>query len=284
MTLTVTAVGPQALVEDVLGRRGFGSSGVSTSGAYDRASLLRAHRILGNEPSLAGIEVLMGGLSLRADDDHLVCVTGAAGALHVDGKPIHHEWPTLVSAGQTLRLGLAEIGMRTYVSVQGGIQAPAVLGSPATDTLSGLGASPLSVGDVLAVGNEFDGAVAGQPEVRLGNGDVTIEVIVGPRDDWFTAEALAMFWTTRWSVSSESDRVGMRLEGPALARSRSGELPSEPCMRGSIQVTAQGQPIIFGPDHPVTGGYPVIAVVTDNHADLLGQVRPGQGLRFARRG
>ena len=286
MTLAVIAPGSQALVQD-LGRPGYASMGVSRSGAFDRQSLKRGNRILGNRPESAGIEVLAGGLRLRAGADHLICVTGAVGPLSIDGTPVHHEWTAIVHSGQTLSLGMAVLGMRSYVTVQGGFDVTPVLGSHATDTLSGIGPAPLAAGDRLAVGSAEGSevgraAVGGEPESRLGTTDLELGVTVGPHTDWFAPLALGALFQTRWMVSTESNRIGVRLDGPPLERSRTAELPSAPCLRGSIQVAADGQPIAFGPDHPVTGGYPVIAVINDADTDLLGQARPGQGIRFRR--
>jgi allophanate hydrolase subunit 2 len=117
----------------------------------------------------------------------------------------------------------------------------------------------------------------------LRTGTVTVDVVLGPRDDWFTGAAVRKLLEEPWHVSPASNRIGVRLTGPALERATSLELPSEPCLRGSIQIAADGQPIVFGPDHPVTGGYPVIAVVIDAHTDFLAQARPGQRIRFRRR-
>ncbi len=135
-------------------------------------------------------------------------------------------------------------------------------------------ASPLdTLGERGALGDR--GALGERSEGNV------IPVVLGPRDDWFTAEARAAFLSAAWTVSPRSDRVGVRLDGPVLARERSGELASEPCVRGSVQVTSAGLPVVLGPDHPVTGGYPVIAVVTDVGLDRLAQARPGSRLRFA---
>lgn len=286
MTFTVVAAGAQSLVQDT-GRPGYAAMGVSRSGAYDRASLRRANRIAGNPADAAGLEVLMGGLRLRAGADHLVCLSGAVGPADLDGNPVHHEWPTLVRAGQTLTLGTPVIGMRTYVTVRGSIEVAPVLGSRSTDLLSHIGPAPLTDGDVLTVGSVGGEPIVGepaggQPEWRLGTGDVTLQLTSGPHTGWFIDTALDLLCQTRWAVSAESNRVGLRLDGPRIGRKRTDELPSAPCLRGSIQITADGQPIVFGPDHPVTGGYPVIAVVHDADADLLGQARPGQGVRFGR--
>ena len=156
------------------------------------------------------------------------------------------------------------------------------LGSCSTDTLAGLGPAPLRAGDRLETGTPSH-----PPDLEdvppLGrSGDLTLDVALGPRDGWFTPAAVRRLLESAWQVSPASDRVGVRLTGPALERSRTDELPSEPCIRGSIQVSTDGQPIVFGPDHPVTGGYPVIAVVLDRHTDRLAQVAPGQVVRFRR--
>jgi len=281
MTITVMGSGTQTLIQD-LGRPGFAAVGVSRSGAFDRASLQRGNRNLGNRPEAVGLEMLAGGLQLRADADHLICVTGAVGPLAVDGNPVHHEWPAILHSGQILSLGNVVLGMRSYVTVHGGFNVTPVLGSRATDTLSGIGPAPLATADRLAVGSAEGEPVGGEPESRLGTGDLELGVTVGPHTDWFTPSALGALFQSRWMVNTESNRIGIRLDGPLLERSRMDELPSAPCLRGSLQVAANGQPIAFGPDHPVTGGYPVIAVINDADTDLLGQARPGQGIRFHR--
>jgi allophanate hydrolase subunit 2 len=107
-----------------------------------------------------------------------------------------------------------------------------------------------------------------------------LEVDLGPRDDWFTAAAVATLFAAEFTVTPVSDAVGLRLDGPALARAHTDELPSEGVVRGSVQVPPDGKPIIFQADHPVTGGYPVIAVLTPASADRAAQLRPGATVRF----
>jgi biotin-dependent carboxylase-like uncharacterized protein len=164
--------------------------------------------------------------------------------------------------------------------VRGGLVVDDVLGSVAGDTLSGLGPAPLQPGDVLAVGPEpehpwlLDLAPVAPPT----GGTVTLRAIPGPRADW-VADPTALTRTT-WTVSSRSDRVGMRLEGEPLRRTDKRELPSEGMVRGAIQVPPGGEPVVFLADHPVTGGYPVVAVVVDADVDRAAQVRPGQSVRF----
>lgn len=279
MTLVVDDPGMLSLVQDC-GRPGLGHLGVSTSGAFDRGALRQANTLLGNEPCSAAIEVLAGGLVLRATEPHVLAVTGAAAPVTIDGADAAYGRALRLQPGQRVRIGAPVVGLRTYVGAAGGIDIDAELGSASTDTLSGLGRGRLAAGDILEIGParptpELDDVLP------LGiSGDMTLDVVLGPRDDWFTPAAVRGLLEAAWAVDPVSDRVGVRLVGPSLSRSRQGELPSEPCLRGSIQVAADGQPIAFGPDHPVTGGYPVVAVIVDTHTDLLAQARPGSTVRF----
>lgn len=281
MTLVVESPGLLSLLQD-LGRPGLGHLGVSPSGAFDRSALRQLNLVLGNPPDAAALEVLDRGLVLRAEAHTMVAVTGGAGAITVDGDPAAYGRAIPLQAGQRLALGAPTSGLRAYVGVAGGFVAPAELGSRSTDTLAGLGPAPLQSGDRLEVG-----PASHPPDLEdippIGHsGELTLDVALGPREDWFTIAAIRLLLESPWQVSPASDRVGVRLNGPVLERSRSEELSSEPCIRGSIQVSAAGQPIVFGPDHPVTGGYPVIAAVLDRHTDRLAQAAPGQIVRFRR--
>lgn len=279
MTLLVESPGALALIQD-RGRPGMGRLGVTTSGAFDRRALRQANALLGNEPDAAVIELLGGGLALRAEADHVVAVTGSAGAVRVDGRPVAEGRAIRVAAGQRLTIDAPLTGLRSYLGVSGGILADRELGSCATDTLAGLGPAPLGPGDLLRVG--APGRLPDLEDVLPlgGAGEVVLDVVMGPRDDWFTERAVRRLLEEAWHVSPASNRIGVRLTGPSLERRIGRELPSEPCVRGSIQVASDGQPIVFGPDHPVTGGYPVIAVVVDAQTDRLAHVRPGDAVRF----
>lgn len=279
MTFTVTDAGLQCLVQD-LGRPGLASMGVGRSGAFDRRALRQGNALLGNSDGSPGLEVLGGRVALLAGDNHLIALTGAAAAATIDGEPAAHGRVLSIHRGQHLRLGSPVTGIRTYVTVAGGLAVDNVLGSAATDTLSGLGPPALRNGDRLPVGPRRGHTDDIDIPTLLAAGDIAVRVMLGPRDDWFTNPGT--LFTTGWTVNVSSDRIGLRLDGPAVERNRTGELPSEPCIRGSIQITADGQPIVLGPDHPVTGGYPVIAVVHDVDTDALAQARPGQVIRFAR--
>ncbi|MGB6455561.1 MAG: biotin-dependent carboxyltransferase family protein, partial [Streptosporangiaceae bacterium] len=193
-----------------------------------------------------------------------------------------------VPAGSLLRLGAPAVGLRSYLAVAGGIDVPLVLGSRSADRLSGLGPPPLRPGDRLPVGrprSRQEKPGDSRPgTARPASGEpVPLGVIAGPRDDWFTQDALTALNAGSYQVTPASDRTGLRLAGPVLGRSpgRPGELPSEGVTMGSLQVTHDGQPILLLADHPTTGGYPVIAVVVSADIGLAAQLRPGQRVRFA---
>jgi biotin-dependent carboxylase-like uncharacterized protein len=282
VTVIVEQPGLLSLVQD-RGRPGLGHLGVSPSGAFDRTALRQANVLLGNDPGAAVIELLGGGLALRAEVPIVCAVTGGVGAIQLDDSPAPYGRAIPMRPGQRLTVGAPTTGLRSYVGVAGGFAVRAELGSSATDTLAGLGPAPLAAGDRLETGDRRPLPDLDDIPPLGRTGDLTLDVILGPRDDWFTPESLRLLLESRWEVGSASNRIGVRLSGPPLERTKSEELPSEPCVRGSIQITTDGQPIVFGPDHPVTGGYPVIAVVVDAHTDLLAQARPGQSVRFRRR-
>jgi biotin-dependent carboxylase-like uncharacterized protein len=282
-TLEVLATGPLTLVQD-LGRPGLAAVGVGRSGAADRGSFRLGARLLAQEYSAAALEVTFGGLQVRAHGDLMVALTGAEAPLTVDGRCADFRSPVQLRDGQTLRLGTPTVGLRTYVSVRGGIDVPPVLGSRSTDTLAGLGPPAVRVGDLLPVGApppRFP-CVDVAPAAPMSAGTLLLHALPGPRDDWLAD--LADLAAAAWTVSSRSDRVGIRLEGPPLgyAGSRVGrELPSEGVVRWALQIPAGGQPVLFLADHPVTGGYPVAAVVAAADVDRAAQARPGQQLRIA---
>lgn len=278
MSLVVEQPGSGSSLQD-RGRPGNGHLGVSPSGAFDRDALRQANALVGNAPGAAAIETY-GGLELRAEQLHVVAVTGGVGAVLLDGRPLPHGRAVPVAAGQRLVVGPATTGLRTYLGVAGGLLGRPELGSHSFDSLSGLGTPPPVAGDVLTIGEA--GAVPALDDVPplIRSGGVDVDVALGPRDDWFTPDAVRLLLDAPWTISSASSRIGLRLEGPTLERRSGRELPSEPVVRGSVQVAADGLPVVFGPDHPVTGGYPVIAVVVDAHTDRLAQARPGDVLRM----
>ncbi len=279
--IEVLEVGGSVLVQD-LGRPGLAHMGVSPSGAADRRALVAANRALGNDDGAAALEVI-GGLAVRARVEVLLAVSGAAAPVVVDGETTSAE-VVAVGPGQVVRLGEPRWGLRTYLAVQGGLDVPDVLGSRSTDVLSGLGPPPVRVGDVLATG-------PGRGRVRTSGGPgetpsasplTMLDAGPGPRADW--AADIDALYTTAWRVSPLADRVGVRLIGDPLGRAVTAELPSEGVVTGSVQLPPSGEPVILGPDHPVTGGYPVIAVLTASACDAVAQLRAGATVRFRRAG
>ncbi|GAA2652157.1 5-oxoprolinase subunit C family protein [Paractinoplanes durhamensis] len=270
--ITVVRSGPLTTVQD-LGRPGYAHLGVPRSGALDQVALRRANALVGNPVAAAGLETTLMGCALRFERAARVAVTGAIARVRIDREAVDGEVFD-VPAGAVLDIGRATRGVRSYLAVAGGIDVEPVLGSRSTDTLSGLGPAKLSDGLTLPIGQ-----VTGEPATIAGAGQAVDELLLGvrpgPRDDWFAAGEL---FGTAYTVSPVSNRVGCRLAGSALTRTRAGELPSEGVVLGAVQVPADGQPLIFLADHPTTGGYPVIGVVDD--VTPLAQARPGSTVRF----
>lgn len=275
----VHATGPLALVQD-LGRSGLSGVGVGRSGAADRGALRQANRALANPEHAAAVEATFGGLEVAVLDEGVwCCVTGAACAVQVDGRDVGSHAVFFAEPGARIVLGRPGAGLRSYLGVRGGVSPGEVLGSRSSDVLSGLGPPPLEVGDVLPVGvpadrfPHVDSVTA--PDLA---GEVVLRAVRGPRDGWVDdVDALV---ATPWSVTERSNRVGMRLGGHALRPARDQELPSEGAWRGAVQVPPSGEPVLFLADHPVTGGYPVVAVVVDADVDRAAQLRPGDPVRF----
>lgn len=278
--LHVLRAGPQTLAQD-LGRPGLAHLGVSPSGAADRRAHRLANRLVVNPEDRATLEITLGGFSARVHGSAVdVAVTGADAQPSVDGIPFGLNSVRRLEAGQVLSLAAPRAGLRSYLAVRGGVDVAPVLGSRSYDILSRIGPAPVRPGDALPIGRpaETFPELEQAPAAPITGEEVTLTVIRGPRDDWFTDPgALAGIWVT----SELCDRVGIRLAGPALRLRRPDrQLPSEGATRGAIQVPPSGQPVILGPDHPVTGGYPVVAVVADPDLDTLAQLRPGQRVRL----
>jgi KipI family sensor histidine kinase inhibitor len=297
--LEVINPGMLTLLQD-MGRPGVASMGVSASGALDAVSLREANRLVGNPVDVACLEMTFGGLRLRARGAQVVAVTGAPAPVTVvrasgDTVALAHGAAFAVDPGDEVQIGAPTSGVRGYLSVRGGFDLEPILGSLSTDVLAGLGPEPLTAGSVLPVGRAERGVAAVQlreapPLAILPTGEaspgetdsseVVLDVVLGPRTDWFSADAVALLSGQAWTVSARSNRVGLRLEGEALTRLVTGELPSEGTVSGAIQIPPNGQPVLFLADHPLTGGYPVIGAVATHHLARAGQLPPGARIRF----
>ncbi|MER5711608.1 biotin-dependent carboxyltransferase family protein [Streptomyces sp. NPDC002122] len=281
--VAVVRAGALTTVQD-LGRTGYAHLGVPRSGALDPGAVRLLNRLVGNVGGSEGAAVLettVDGCALRPRCAVTVAVGGAPCPVRVDGRPAAWGTAVRVPAGSLLEVGAAVRGLRSYVAFGGGVAVEPVLGSRSTDLLSGLGPAPLAEDAVLPLG--ADTAVRtpvdappwpGPPE------ELVLRVRLGPRDDWFTADALRTLATRAYRVSSASNRIGLRLEGPALDRARPGELASEGMVLGAVQVPPDGRPVVFLADHPTTGGYPVVGVVREADLGAVAQAVPGTPVRF----
>lgn len=310
LALTVVAPGPLTLVQD-LGRPGLAAVGVPRSGAADPGAVLRAHRLVGNAPDAAVLETVLGGLVVRFGATTAFALVGAVLDATLDGVPVPVDVAVRAPAGSTLTLATPPDGLRTWLAVRGGLDVPRVLGSRSRDVLSGLGPAPLRAGDVLPYGAAYDGlpqvphpADAAHDADGPGDADaphlrphprpavhpdpapvadvVDLPAVDGPRLDLLDPAGVARLWGRVWQVTADSNRVAVRLDGPPLTRATDAELPSEGLVLGAVQVPHDGRPVLFGPDHPVTGGYPVVAVLTAAGVARAAQLRPGRRVRLVR--
>lgn len=262
--IAVRRAGLLTTVQD-LGRPGRAHLGVPRSGAVDVPALLRANRLVGNPPGAAALEVTALGPVLAFEVDATVAV---------------HDAARFVPAGGVVDVGPVRRGLRSYVAVRGGVDVDPVLGSRSTCTLSGLGPPPLREGDRLRVGRLTRGEPGAVvvPELPA---EPVLRLLPGPRDDALTPAGWRALTGTAWTVSPDSDRTGVRLQGPALERSTAGELASEGVVVGAVQVPPDGRPVVFLANHPTTGGYPVVGVVHTDDLWTAAQAAPGTVLRFA---
>jgi biotin-dependent carboxylase-like uncharacterized protein len=276
MSVRVSAAGALTTVQD-LGRHGWAHLGVPRAGALDAAAAALANRLVGNPREAAVLETTMTGVGLVLQRSSVVAVTGAGCEVRVGGRPVPLDQAVPVPAGASLLVGPALDGARSYVALSGGLDVPPVLGSRSTDTLAWLGPAPLAAGDVLPLG-----AVVGDPAPvdvsRRAPRRGVVRLHPGPRADW--VGDLSRLEGLRYRVSADSNRIGLRLEGPPLPRARTGELASEGLVLGAVQLPPSGQPVVFLHDHPVTGGYPVVAVVDPADLGECAQARPGDELRL----
>lgn len=310
MTLIIINPGLLSTVQDI-GRAGYRSIGVTAGGAMDDYALQAANMLVGNARHAAAIEMTLAGAVIEAASDVLIAVTGADMAPEADGAPIPLWRPVLVRRGTTIAFGRAAQGCRAYVAAAGGIDVPPVLGGRGTDVRAGFGGAhgrPLAAGDALHTGAASmwaagwaahlaaesaargrpiaapewyalpDGYAGGAQEEAAG---IVLRTMPAADGEAFTAEARERFYRETYRVSPALDRMGVRLEGPPLAHARSAEMTSRGIMPGAVQVPSGGAPIVLGADCQTTGGYPVIAHVAAADLPLLGQVRPGDRIRFA---
>ncbi|MGW5382508.1 5-oxoprolinase subunit C family protein [Nocardia sp. NPDC003963] len=280
--LHIVDPGPSTTIQDA-GRTGFAHLGIGACGPADRAAAALANRLVGNPEGAPVLENVMGGLTVTASTARYVSVTGAPAEVRVDGRIVAEPQRLYLRPRERLSIARPPWGVRVYLAVAGGVAGQRVFGSCSTDSLSGLGPPPLRTGDELEIG-----PVASTPPYArleligspLPTGVIDLGFRWGPRHSLFGTADMHVLTSTTWSVSPDSNRVGVRLCGPPLSIG-AVDLPSEGMPLGAIQVPPAGQPIVFLTDHPVTGGYPVIGVVTESDLDRLAQAPPGARVSFS---
>lgn len=282
--LEVLEVGGLATLQDA-GRTGWRRFGVPLAGPMDRLAFEAANLLVGNPPSAAVLEIGVGDITVRARSDCLIAATGAGFELSVNIWSFPLWGSYFVRGGWPVRLAKGGFGMWAYLAIAGGFEVPPALGSRATylrGRFGGLDGRLLQPGDVLptSASHRLVMESAGRtvaPEARPAYGpSPVVDVIPGPQSDRFTADELDVFTSGAYRLSASSDRMGYRLEGPALHGRGSSELTSEGMAVGSIQVPLGGQPIVMMADCATTGGYPKIACVTSAAMPLLAQCTPGR--------
>lgn len=296
--IQVIEPGMLTTVQD-LGREGWSASGVVAGGAADPVALRIGNRLVGNSDEAAGLEMTLVGGLFGFEKPATIALTGGDGAAVVesaDRTPRYlARWAThRVEAGDRLRIGRISMGVRAYLCVAGGLKVPEVLGSAATHLAAGFGGyegRALRAGDRLLVGGLCVGANlsafnwGGESELEtLGHwlAQRTLRAVGGAHEAQFDSNARATFWSSEFRVLGQSDRAGLRLAGASVPSPMMGKMRSEGMATGAVQVPENGQPIILAVDHPTTGGYPVMACVASVDLPALGQLGPGDAVRFER--
>lgn len=284
-SIHVQSPGLLTTVQD-LGREGFGALGVSASGAADPISLRLGNLLVGNAPAAAALEMTLLGGTFVFPEGAILAITGSDFGATLDAAPIEPWTSVQAKAGQTLRVGPTRSGARCYLCVQGGIAVKPFLNSASTHLLSGLGGHQgraLKKGDVLQIGpapGPFQKKTLSPKALQQLSPRKVLRVTPGPQSELFPASSRQAFCGNEYRVAEDSNRMGLRLEGPPLTQGPPGEMITEGVSLGAVQITAAGLPIILFVEQQTTGGYAKIANVISADMHSLGQLRPRDAIRF----
>ncbi len=285
--LHVLAPGLQTTVQD-LGRWGYQAEGVPVSGAMDPFAHRLANALVGNPRTAATLEVTLTGPELRFDAARWLAVAGGDFDVRLDGEPIPPASVVRATAGSTLRFGARKAGARAYVAIEGGVNVSPLLGSRATHVQSGMGGwegRALRRGDTLPLGQPHRAfAPARRSSERRATPNpgtpAILRVLPGPQDDRFTDEALAVLTSAAYRIGEDSNRMGYRLSGPAIAHRDSADIVSDATPLGAVQVPGSGQPVLLMADRQTTGGYAKLATVISADIPVAAQLAPGDTIAF----
>ncbi len=289
MSIEILNAGPLTTVQDA-GRFGFLEAGIGTAGVMDRKAYLAANRLVGNDNNEAVLEFTLFGGQIKFESDAIAAITGADMQPTVDGEAVDSYRPIKISAGQVLGLGMAVKGCRAYLAVRGGIDTKPVMNSRSTDLkakIGGFEGRKLAQGDILKTGavrfineKEMNELLNRTEEKPVFSDEVTVRVIEGPQEEFFTANGIKNFYSEVYKVLPESDRMGIRVSGEEVESINGTDIVSDGIAFGSVQIPSSGQPIILMADHQTTGGYAKIATVVKEDLSLLAQLKPGNSIRF----
>lgn len=288
MTIEVLKPGLLTTLQDA-GRPGFAHLGIGRAGAFDAPALRIANALCGNQSDACALESTLLGPTLRVHADAWIAITGPPTPFRIGGADQPMWAPVFVTAGSTIELGAMRSGCRSYLAVRGGFDVTQVLGSRSIDVnaqLGPLGGRPLRAGDVLEM-QPMASAAAKPGNWRLDSrpwfpeeAPATLRLLPGSHFDKLEETSRKLLFSENFTVQSDSNRVGLRLSGPPLEFRAPIEMVSEGCVPGILQLPPSGQPIAFGPECPVSGGYPRIGQVAAVDMPRLAQRRPGDALRF----
>lgn len=286
-TMKILSPGPLSTVQDA-GRFGYMSTGFSPSGAMDGYSMRIANILVGNRPEEGVIEMTMMGMTVTFDADAVIALTGANMQPYRNDEedPLPLYTATQVHKGDVIKMGAAVSGMRGYLAVAGGFDLPFVMGSLSTNLKCGLGGyqgRKLKAGDVLPLRETLNLSIIGARQTTPENDykkDITVRVVLGPQEDYFTSKGIETFLGSWYTVSGQSDRMGVRLEGNKIENKNGVDIISDGIATGAVQIPASGTPIIMMADRQTTGGYAKIATVISADLKRMAQAAPGTQIRF----
>ncbi|WP_440115730.1 biotin-dependent carboxyltransferase family protein [Paenibacillus sp. QZ-Y1] len=305
MSIEVIRPGLLSTIQDE-GRTGYRRYGIQPGGVMDTYAAWAANTLLGNSRDATVLEMTMTGPELRFHENQFISLCGADLSATIDGRSVPLWRPVAILAGSVLRFGPCRSGLRGYMAYAGGIVVPEIMGSRSTDLKTGLGGikgRSLQVGDMLLTGeSSYNSQVMLHRLIRRAESnnqrmdapvwylssrewpayhpEPVIRVMPGKDTAEFTRTSLERFYKERYVISSQSDRMGYRLEGPQLELVQPKERLSEAVTYGTVQVPSDGQPILLMADHQTIGGYPVIAQVARVDLPILAQARPGSRIAF----
>lgn len=286
MSIKVITPGMLSTIQDG-GRKGFAAMGFNASGVMDVRSYHIANALVGNFTDEAVIEMTYLGGSFKFLESNYIAITGADMSPKLDGVPVEMYTTVFVKQDETLTFSAAKSGMRAYIAVRGGIDVPVIMGSRSTNLkckLGGLDGRPLKAGDIVPCRDVYDEfhkhLIHSAPKEDFGSDEITVRVLLGPQDDYFTDHGIKTFLNSTYTVTNESDRMGCKLSGEKIEYKNTVDIISDGIVFGSIQIPRTGNPIIMLADRQTTGGYAKIATVISVDLPLLAQARPGTKVHF----